>query len=174
MILQMSQPFFEEAKHANPDLSNIGSPWTTEQENTLIKRISDGKTHEEISKEFGRTVGGIKSRLKQIACDMVELGKSVEYASEKTTIPIGDIKRTIVAKNNYELKKKEKVSKYDKYAITITEKKDDNPKNNYLTHDIKQMKEDIKEMKEQTKQMTEDIKEIKNILKKFIESVVVE
>ena len=61
-----------------------------------MKKISEGKSYEEISKEFGRTRGGITSRLKQIACEMVELGKSIEYASEKTTIPIDDIKRIII------------------------------------------------------------------------------
>ena len=99
----------EQSKKDNPDLPNIGKPWTIEQENILIKRISDGKMCKEISKEFGRTVGGIRSRLKHIAYDMVQLGKSFEYASEKTTIPIEDIKKTIIRKNNYEIKKKEKI-----------------------------------------------------------------
>ena len=87
------------------DLANIGAPWTNYQENLLLKRISEGKTREQISKEFGRTVGGIRSRLRQIAYDMIEIGKSLEYTSEKTTIPIDDIKKSMIARNNYEIKK---------------------------------------------------------------------
>ena len=97
---------FAKTRKDNADLPNIGLLWTTEQENTLMKKISEGKTYEEISKEFGRTKGGIRSRLRNIACEMVELGKSIDYASEKTTIPIEDIKKTIIGKNNYEIKKK--------------------------------------------------------------------
>lgn len=100
------------------DLPNIGSPWTNEEENLLLKRISEGKTREEISKEFGRTVSGIRSRLKHIACEMVELGKSVEYASEKTNVDILYITQGILARNNYENKKKEKESKYNQTSIT--------------------------------------------------------
>jgi ribonuclease HI len=102
---------FKHAKQLNPDLPNIGKPWTTEQENLLMKKISEGKSYEEISKDFGRTVGGITSRLKQIACDMVELGKSLQYASEKTTMSVGDIKKTIIGRNNSKMKKEEKESK---------------------------------------------------------------
>ena len=109
---------FEHAKQLNPDLPNIGKPWTTDQENLLMKKISEGKSYEEISKEFGRTRGGITSRLKQIACEMVELGKSIEYASEKTTIPIDDIKRIIIGRNNSKIKKEEKESKYETCLIT--------------------------------------------------------
>jgi ribonuclease HI len=109
---------FEHAKQLNPDLPNIGKPWTTDQENLLMKKISEGKSYEEISKDFGRTRGGITSRLKQIACEMVELGKSIEYASEKTTIPIDDIKRIIIGKNNSKIKNEEKESKYETCLIT--------------------------------------------------------
>jgi len=100
------------------ELPNIGKPWTIEQENLLMKKISEGKTYEEISKDFGRTKGGITSRLKHIACEIVDLGKSIEYASEKTTMSVGDIKKTLIGKQNSKIKKEEKESKHIKCLKT--------------------------------------------------------
>ena len=77
---------YQRAREKHPELPNIGKPWTTDQETLLIKRVAEGKNNEELSKEFGRTTGGIRSRLRQIACEMVELGKSIEYTMEKTKL----------------------------------------------------------------------------------------
>ena len=142
---------FEEARQANPDLPNIGKPWTTEQENLLMKSISEGKTHEEISKEFGRTTGGIRGRLRQIACEMVDLGKSIEYASEKTKLNKLDIEQSLAARN---IKKEKPLkSKYEKIVSKAPEVVD-------LKYEIKEIKNDIKELKE--------------MLKSFMESIVVQ
>ena len=63
-------------RDAYPELSNYGKSWTTDQETLLIKRVAEGKNHEELSKEFGRTTGGIRSKLREIACEMIGLGKN--------------------------------------------------------------------------------------------------
>jgi hypothetical protein len=49
--------------------SNIGKPWTDEDIVKLLKNIQQKKSHDEIAKEHCRTIGGIKSRLRQIATD---------------------------------------------------------------------------------------------------------
>jgi hypothetical protein len=49
--------------------SNIGKPWTDEDVVKLLKNIQQKKTHDEIAKEHCRTIGGIRSRLRQIATD---------------------------------------------------------------------------------------------------------
>lgn len=80
-------------------MSNIGKPWTNELENTLLKCVAEGKTREEISKEFGRTKGGIRSRLKHIAREMIDLGKSVEFAMEKTKLTKDEIYKRLTPEN---------------------------------------------------------------------------
>ena len=80
-------------------MSNIGKPWTNELENRLIKCVAEGKTREQISKEFGRTKGGIRSRLKHIAREMIDLGKSVEFAMEKTKLSKDEIYKRLIPEN---------------------------------------------------------------------------
>ena len=82
---------YQSSRDKHPELLNIGKPWTTEQENLLIKKVGEGKNHEELSIEFGRTTGGIRSRLREIAVEMIDLGKSVEYAMEKTKLTRDEI-----------------------------------------------------------------------------------
>ena len=54
--------------------ANMGKPWSADDEDTLLTLIQEGKTHEELAKHFQRMPGGILSRIKQIAYEMVEAG----------------------------------------------------------------------------------------------------
>lgn len=43
-----------------------GNKWTAEEEHKLLQRVSEGKKVSEIAEEFGRTSGGIRSRLTRL------------------------------------------------------------------------------------------------------------
>jgi hypothetical protein len=133
---------FQKAREKNPDLPNIGKIWSNDQENLLLKRVAEGKNHEELSKEFGRTTGGIRSRLREIACEMIALGKSIEYAMEKTQLSKEVIQESLNKRN---IAKEKKIVK-------------NNP--------IEPQKKDMKEV-------IDLMKEIRDLLKVFVDNVVV-
>lgn len=47
----------------NPETCNVGKKWDTHEDELLVKLVNDNKYHEEIAKEFKRTVGSIRSRI---------------------------------------------------------------------------------------------------------------
>ena len=49
--------------------SRIGQPWKDEEIEKLLRNIQKKKTMEEIAKEHQRTIGGIYSRIREIAAD---------------------------------------------------------------------------------------------------------
>ncbi len=61
----------QKLKEKNPEknLENAGKPWTTENIAKLLADVQKKKTHEELAELHGRTVGGIRSRLREIAAD---------------------------------------------------------------------------------------------------------
>ena len=148
---------YQNARDKHPELPNIGKPWTTEQENLLLKRVAEGKNHEELSIEFGRTTGGICSRLRQIACEMIGFGKSIEYAMEKTKLSKEVIKESLDKRSSA---KERKVVKQEKKLNTINE---------CLILD-----ENYTEPKSEMKEVIDLMKEIRDLLKKFVESVEVQ
>ena len=79
---------------------NRGKPWSNADESLLLKKISDEETIENISVYFKRTKGGIKSRLRELACRFVDDGKTIEQASEYTTIPVEEIEKSIKLRAN--------------------------------------------------------------------------
>jgi hypothetical protein len=140
---------FQKAREKNLDLPNIGKIWTSDQENLLLKRVAEGKNHEELSKEFGRTTGGIRSRLREIACEMISFGKSIEYAMEKTQISKELILESVNARKNY-LEKKSLNKEKIKAKPVVLQKPS--------------------EMRE----VIDLMKEIRDLLKKFLDNVVLE
>jgi hypothetical protein len=62
---------YTKLKETNPDKypSKIGSKWTDEEVIQLLKELKENKSNEEIAKDHSRTLGGITSRIKQIATD---------------------------------------------------------------------------------------------------------
>ena len=52
----------------NGDPLNHGLPWAGKLELDLVILYLDGKSAEELAKEFDRTKGGITSRLQHLAC----------------------------------------------------------------------------------------------------------
>lgn len=75
-----------------PETSAVGNRWTPEEETRLIDSLGQGKDIDEIAKEHKRTVGGIKSRMKEIAIRMIENdGKSVEEVCMTLHLTLEDI-----------------------------------------------------------------------------------
>lgn len=74
---------------------NHGKPWLSEDEDLLLKKISNNETIKNISIYFKRTEGGIRSRLKDIACRFVEQGNTIEEASRYTKVPIELIEKSL-------------------------------------------------------------------------------
>jgi hypothetical protein len=146
---------YQSSRDKHPELLNIGKPWTTEQENLLIKKVGEGKNHEELSIEFGRTTGGIRSRLREIACEMIGLGKTIEYAIEKTKLSKEVIQESLdkrgVARERKVAKKEKKVSNINEIFKVVESKE-----------------------KYEMKEVIDLMKEIRDLLKKFVENVVVE
>ena len=146
---------YQSSRDKHPELLNIGKPWTTEQENLLIKKVGEGKNHEELSIEFGRTTGGIRSRLREIACEMIGLGKTIEYAIEKTKLSKEVIQKSLdkrgVARERKVAKKEKKVSNINEIFKVVESKE-----------------------KYEMKEVIDLMKEIRDLLKKFVENVVVE
>ena len=70
---------------------NHGKPWSRSSENLLLRKISEEESIENISNYFKRTEGGIKARLRELACRFVEDGKTIEEASTYTKISVEDI-----------------------------------------------------------------------------------
>lgn len=48
---------------SNPETSNAGKKWETEEDELLVKLVNEDKSYEEIAKEFKRTVGSIRARI---------------------------------------------------------------------------------------------------------------
>jgi len=89
--------FWQKAIDANPELTRIGQPWSKDEEQNLLDRISEGKSINEISVEFKRAQGGIKSRLKVVATEMLNSGKSIMEVSKLTGIRHSALKQSAAA-----------------------------------------------------------------------------
>lgn len=50
-------------KGKNEERSRVGSKWSSEEDDKLLKEFTDKKTFDEIALEHKRTIGGIKSRI---------------------------------------------------------------------------------------------------------------
>ena len=79
----------------NSQPENHGKPWSYTDENLLLKKMADGENIKDISKHFKRTEGGIRSRLRDLACRFVDEGKTIEEASKFTHTSIEDIEKSL-------------------------------------------------------------------------------
>jgi len=58
----MYKNFLQELR-LNPETCNAGKKWEINEDELLVKYVNDNKYHEEIAKEFKRTVGSIRARI---------------------------------------------------------------------------------------------------------------
>lgn len=112
---------FQKAREAYPERINIGKKWSHVEEEILLKRISEGKTIEEIATEFKRTNGGIRARLIEHACNLIIRGKTIDEAAQVTTIDKTRINECLPARIFKHERKMEKKSK-SVVALPITAK----------------------------------------------------
>jgi hypothetical protein len=117
--------------------SNIGKPWTDEDVLKLLKNIKQKKSHDEIAKEHCRTIGGITSRLRQIATD---------YYFENE-LPIKDISK-------YTGLSSDEISD----AISRRQWRMDN------ADKISQNKKDAKEAKKKLRSEAESVEEVEEVI----------
>lgn len=87
---------------------NACKRWTETEEEDMIKELQSGLSHEEISQKHGRTIGGICTRLKDIAIKMMkEEGKSLEYVSNFIKMDESEIEESIMKRKNKKSPRKE-------------------------------------------------------------------
>lgn len=95
------------------DLSNRGKVWSEDETLQLLQNVRKKKTYEEIGLEHKRTAGSIASRLRHLAAEYHEEGRSIEIIMKFTGLTERAIKEVIqrreVGNTIRERKKKEKM-----------------------------------------------------------------
>ncbi|MFI6567035.1 hypothetical protein [Streptomyces sp. NPDC050534] len=74
----------EEKRMVHP---NAYAPWSTEEEQLLAERCTQGASLADLSREFGRNQGGIASRLIKIDAVGPAAGEAWEYGGDEPTLP---------------------------------------------------------------------------------------
>lgn len=85
----------------NPETSRAGLKWEQDEDNTLLDKLKDDVSIEDIAKELQRTVRSIKTRLIiKALTDMRKNSSTIEEASVKYKITVDDINNYISSKKN--------------------------------------------------------------------------
>lgn len=97
-------------KEENPgkNLENAGKPWTTENTAKLLADVQKKKTYEELAELHGRTVGGITSRLREIAANYYFNDKRPMNEIEKYTGLTAEIIADAISRRQYRIDLSEK------------------------------------------------------------------
>jgi hypothetical protein len=134
---------FNKLKYKNSDKEyplNMGINWTNEEEKLLLEELNENMELELIAKNHLRTIGGIKSRIRDIAFTMYRNNSSIEEIILKTKLNEKEINKTIKKRINFtELNK----------GLSIENKNinEDIKNNSKIESDINEIKNDIKELK---------------------------
>ncbi len=80
--------------------SNMGQKWTDEEEALLLKELNQNIDIEIISETHNRTIGGINSRIREIAYKMYLKKVSMEEIIKHTKLDIDCIRQTIERRQN--------------------------------------------------------------------------
>lgn len=98
--------------------SRIGQPWKDEEIEKLLRNIQKKKTMEEIAKEHERTIGGIYSRIREIAADYhFNDNRPIEEIQKYTGLTKEEIEDAIKRRKFNEALKKPHVSLQPKPVI---------------------------------------------------------
>jgi hypothetical protein len=98
--------------------ARIGQPWKDEEVEKLLRNIQKKKTMEEIAKEHQRTVGGIYSRIREIAADYhFNDNRPIEEIQKYTGLTKEEIEDAIKRRKFNEALKKPHVSLQPKPVI---------------------------------------------------------
>jgi hypothetical protein len=138
--------------------SNMGQKWTVEEETLLLEEMNNNIDINTIAEKHSRTIGGIHSRLREIAYKMHLRNISIEEIRKQTKLDYDFIKQTIEKKRKIEKRQtigKNTSAQIDNVLISIN-------KNDYveLQNDVKKIKNDIKEIKNTLGELVEMIKAV--------------
>ena len=172
-------------KSQNPEVKypeNMGQKWTDEEEEELLQQIKENMDIENISIIHKRTIGGITSRLGEIAYKMYLKKSNIDDIIEKTKLDENYIRQIIDKKENYNPKKiikndvndvnendtKEKIiiikgkgNETKEKKILIKFKRNDNNQSEYsIENEIFEIKKDIKFIKSSINELVEMMKSI--------------
>jgi predicted DNA-binding protein YlxM (UPF0122 family) len=93
---------------------NMGCPWETTELIQLLKEVKDKIPYEDMAKAHKRTVGGITSRLRQLAYDYYTEEKSIDEIMVITGLSKDDVVDTITRREYTENKRAEKRAEKEK------------------------------------------------------------
>jgi hypothetical protein len=86
--------------------ANMGKPWLDDEILQLLQEIRKKKTIEEIAEQHQRTIGGINSRLKELAADYHNEGRAIEDIQKFTGLTAEQVKDAIERRRVGEIGKK--------------------------------------------------------------------
>ena len=128
--------------------ARMGKAWADHETLNLLKKIRENKTVDTIAKEHERTVGGITSRLRVLAYEFYEEGKTIDQIKKYTGLSTEQIADSISKRE---------------YAKSIKERKQ-NLKN--------KLKEDPLDKKMNQEELLQAVREIRDKCNKILESMV--
>jgi hypothetical protein len=77
-----------------------GKKWNPAEETYVLQRIKAGVTPKIIAQECDRTSGAITSRLKKIACHLIDDGKSTSEVSDITGLDVNEILESLSSQSS--------------------------------------------------------------------------
>ena len=105
----------------NPETSRAGLKWEQDEDNTLLDKINDNVSIEDIAKELQRTVISIKTRLVIKAINYAQQSNvSNEEAAEKFKVDISDINSYIANKKNRTYNPSSSYSRNSNAMVTLS------------------------------------------------------
>jgi len=135
----------------------------------MLEELNKNLDIDTIAQNHGRTVGGIKARVKLFAYEMYLKNISIEEIAEKTKLNETSIKEIIDFKKNYNKNKQtEKVKNYKKTTdnILISIKQNDY---NELKTELKEVNTELTDIKNEIKNMKNSINELIDMMKAVYE-----
>ncbi len=141
-------------------LERMGCPWNKSEDEQLLKEIKDGTGINTIANAHKRTQGGIRSRLRVIACEYYKNGTTINEIMALTGLSKGDIVDAISRRDYIDLKKEEKAANTKKnVSIEIKNEAEVLTKNLHPKNEITELHEILKVLKALELRVTEYIKE---------------
>ena len=98
-------------RNANPDIdlpSSFGSKWTDNEEKQLLDEIARNIDTQIIAEKHGRTLGGINSRIREIAYKMHISNFTIDKIIEATRLTKEQIDEIVERRERYKKEKKER------------------------------------------------------------------
>lgn len=100
-------------RNANPDIdlpSSFGSKWTDNEEKQLLDEIARNIDTQIIAEKHGRTLGGINSRIREIAYKMHISNFTIDKIIEATRLTKEQIDEIVERRERYKKEKKERTA----------------------------------------------------------------